>query len=453
MTFTTPPAINLSTGTLTYQPAPGTAGTATFNATLTDNGSNVPPNVNNTTHSFTITVAQTSVTIGNQTLSHTQSNLTINLLPTGTYQVQEAGTQAWFTAHNLGLFFTGNYTQNYGGSNEKWLKGNLNQYGLPWYFVKPNGQVWAWDGTPSSASGALVATLEPVYWLNPNMLWAATAGSYAYAIQQGLGLLFTGNFYYNYNGLQERWLQGTGGAWYYITPDGKFYTQAGTFLATLDPIYWAQPTRLYNAQPNPPGGQLNQVNITVQPGSPPTLVIAPINDYVGGWMGQLTTTVGTSTTTQTFNVTVTDAVPTIAGIADQSMNASATLNVPLTIHDADNDPISVTGQTIYTQGYVLQTTYNLTGEVPSYTNYLHLGEKWLRGKTNDYQNPWYFILPSGKFYEWNGTPNQTPTTIAACRSGHAKWPRLLRLPGFALRHDAEPLCRVHGIIQLQQVAQ
>ncbi len=110
LTFTTPPAINLANGTLTYQPAPGTAGTATFNATLTDNGSNVAPNVNNTTHSFTITVAQTSVTIGNQTLSHTQGNLTINLLPTGTYQVQEAGTQAWFVAHNVGLFFTGNYT-------------------------------------------------------------------------------------------------------------------------------------------------------------------------------------------------------------------------------------------------------------------------------------------------------------------------------------------------------
>ncbi len=63
------------------------------------------------------------------------------------------------------------------------------------------------------------------------MLWSATAGSYAYALQQGLGLTFTGNFYFNNNGLQERWLQGTGGAWYYITPDGKFYAQGGTFLA------------------------------------------------------------------------------------------------------------------------------------------------------------------------------------------------------------------------------
>ncbi len=71
----------------------------------------------------------------------------------------------------------------------------------------------------------------------------------------------------------------------------------------------------------------------------------------------------------------------------------------------------MTGQT-YTQGYILQTTYNLTGEVPSYTNYLHLGEKWIRGKSNDYQNPWYFILPNGKFYEWNGTANQTANTIA-----------------------------------------
>ena len=46
LTFTTQPSIDVTTGTLTYQPAPNTSGTTTFNATLTNNGSGVPPNIN-----------------------------------------------------------------------------------------------------------------------------------------------------------------------------------------------------------------------------------------------------------------------------------------------------------------------------------------------------------------------------------------------------------------------
>lgn len=57
LTFSTPPAINATTGTLTYTPNNGTNGTATFNVTLSDNGSNVPPNSNTSAvQSFTITV-------------------------------------------------------------------------------------------------------------------------------------------------------------------------------------------------------------------------------------------------------------------------------------------------------------------------------------------------------------------------------------------------------------
>jgi Bacterial Ig domain/Calx-beta domain len=57
LTFSTAPAINSSTGALTYTPTNGTNGTATFNVTLSDNGSNTPPNSNTSgVQSFTITV-------------------------------------------------------------------------------------------------------------------------------------------------------------------------------------------------------------------------------------------------------------------------------------------------------------------------------------------------------------------------------------------------------------
>ena len=57
LTFSTPPAINSTTGTLTYTATNGTNGTASFSVTLSDNGSNVPPNSNTSgAQAFTITV-------------------------------------------------------------------------------------------------------------------------------------------------------------------------------------------------------------------------------------------------------------------------------------------------------------------------------------------------------------------------------------------------------------
>jgi len=57
LTFSTAPAINSTTGALTYTATNGTSGTASFSVTLSDNGSNSPPNSNTSgAQSFTITV-------------------------------------------------------------------------------------------------------------------------------------------------------------------------------------------------------------------------------------------------------------------------------------------------------------------------------------------------------------------------------------------------------------
>jgi CSLREA domain-containing protein len=56
LTFSAPPSISAA-GTLTYTATTSTVGTATFDVTLSDNGSNVPPNSNTSAaQSFTITV-------------------------------------------------------------------------------------------------------------------------------------------------------------------------------------------------------------------------------------------------------------------------------------------------------------------------------------------------------------------------------------------------------------
>ena len=79
LTFSTPPAIDSTTGTLTYTATNGTSGTATFNVTLSDNGSNTPPNSNTSApQSFTITVAPPNatpvVTTSAGTLAYTEND-------------------------------------------------------------------------------------------------------------------------------------------------------------------------------------------------------------------------------------------------------------------------------------------------------------------------------------------------------------------------------------------
>src|ERR1051326_5522431 len=77
LTFSSGPAINATTGNLTYTPTGDTNGMATFSVTLSDSGSNTPPNSNTSAaQSFTITVNAVNdapvVTTSGGSLSYTE---------------------------------------------------------------------------------------------------------------------------------------------------------------------------------------------------------------------------------------------------------------------------------------------------------------------------------------------------------------------------------------------
>ena len=73
----------------------------------------------------------------------------------------------------LGLRFTGSYSQNWGGANERWLQSASNT----WYFITPDGALYRWTGSPPGAgflSGSvLVATFDATYHAEPDRLYAA----------------------------------------------------------------------------------------------------------------------------------------------------------------------------------------------------------------------------------------------------------------------------------------
>src|SRR5262249_44155114 len=141
--------------------------------------------------------------------------------------------------------------------------------------ILPSGAFYHWDGS-SHATGTLLAQLNPSYYNNPTTLTAARSEAEAYILAQTLGLYSGGNYYYNWGGTQDKWLQGNGGAWYFILPSGAFYRwdgsggANGTLLATLNPSYWANPYDLWHAP----------ISWSV---SGNALTLKPVSGYVGSF--------------------------------------------------------------------------------------------------------------------------------------------------------------------------
>ena len=57
-----------------------------------------------------------------------------------------------------------------------------------------------------------------------------------------LGLLPTGDYHENWGGRRERWLQGSGADWYFITPEGELYRWSGA--ATFPALLWRTAQRI-----------------------------------------------------------------------------------------------------------------------------------------------------------------------------------------------------------------
>ncbi len=356
-------------------------------------------------------------TVPNQTMSYLQPSLNINMAPAQGYTLRQAGTKAWFLLQDNGLFFAGGYFQNSSGvgAQEKWIKGSVNQFGNVWYYILPSGQFFAWNNHAAGLTGALLGSLDPIYYYFPSMLHDASSEYYAYAIESTLGLRVAGpnsNLYYeNFNGLGERWLLSSSNVWYYLTPDGRFWTGGGTFLASLDEMYYNEPSRLVNALSA--SGQI--VATVTQPPNPNPSVLTisqnvngTPNKFVGQWIVELTTiNIGQAFLKSTFTVTVQNSLPVLSPIANPPTlhnpgTGPNTQTVSVSVSDADSGDTVIVTATGGTQGYALQRIYNLRSAGSFYTNSGGSGEKWIKGNLNQFNNPWYFIKPDLTFWAWNG---------------------------------------------------
>ena len=153
-----------------------------------------------------------------------------------------------------------------------------------------------------SAGGSLTIALGGHDPNGDSLTYSANAVNQLYDLKTRDGIYFTGNSFYNWGGLQEKWLHGSGSSWYFLLPNGSLIlwdrsSQAtGTLVAQLGTAVYNDPSQLYNATNTPV-----PVTLTVAGNQ---LTITPNSDYTGTFVVYATVSDGFTTATQSFNVTV-----------------------------------------------------------------------------------------------------------------------------------------------------
>ena len=180
----------------------------------------------------------------------------------------------------------------------------------------------------------------------------------------------------------------------------------------------------YTAQVLPVNGQAAPISATVQGNQ---LTLHPTAPVVGTFTVQVTVSDGVASASTTFNLTLTNAAPTLGAITAQTMaKGQISLSVPLSVGDADGDKLTVQAVAQIPDAAAYQLNQQYKFQAPNATYYLNLwgqNEKWLLAN-----NAWYLLLPTGKLYRWGGSVAatlQSANLIATLDSKFYVEPRLL----------------------------
>jgi hypothetical protein len=161
------------------------------------------------------------------------------------------------------------------------------------------------DRTIPASQASLMVPLSATDPDGDPITFTATAQSLAYVLAQARGFFTDGNLWLNYGGRNEKWVQGSGGLWYFILPSGELYQwdggagANGTSLGNVGTSYYADPMRLVNAQANQPRATLSI--------SGSTLTITRDTAWVSAIVVTVTASDGRGgASSRTFTVTVTN---------------------------------------------------------------------------------------------------------------------------------------------------
>lgn len=216
----------------------------------------------------------------------------------------------------------------------------------------------------------------------------------AYRVSQEYGLIRHRDDGLNWAGMNEKWLRDADGGWYFIFEDGDLHQWAGNFndsplIAELDPAHYEDLDSLVNAERLPIEVTRTATGMQVSVG----------DTYAGPAQIQVTATDGSSTATQTLNLTIVNSAPIVGPIAPQLYNVGEPIVIDVDISDADNDRLVVTAAVVQSEAYNIDQQYDLERQEDDGLNYLGRNEKWLRSTNND----WFYVLPTGDLFRWQGS--------------------------------------------------
>jgi hypothetical protein len=307
-----------------------------------------------------------------------------------------------------------------------------NSHGNPYYLLAPNGGLYSFDGSSSYTTtfnnpANFIAQLDPYVYVNPNVLFGATAAPQEYTKLQAYELTYdlTGVGYAVFGApayvLKAPTNNANGNLYYLLDTNGDLYAYDGSgsyahtfnnnanYITTLDPSIFTNPSLLTGAKaPLAPTGVVASPP-TGSPGNPAsgTFTVTSPTSFVGSFTVTVSATDSAGVkTTQSFQVNSTDGVPLPTSIPAQtvSLSAGGTLTVPLSATDADDSASSLTytAKTVgYSAAYTLEQQYKFVGMGNATSGGISAYVLAVNGK-NINGSPYFLLTSNGNLYAYDG---------------------------------------------------
>lgn len=352
---------------------------------------------------------------------------------------KEIARQHFFYIDSGGLFY------NFLGRQEKWLRSDRNVSPSSYFYIVPDGTLVQWGG--GLVNDVTIARLNPACYKNVELLvngykpplttteettlQEADKDRHFYRCSKG-------NFSFNTFGQGERWIKGQvsrksaanrNNPWYYILPRGVFEWDGSSSLSgtavpgltgDLARKIHNDPSLLYHAnqKPNLVGGQIDPRYVTLDQrykfffdrsgGCCRNLYEDGINGLDVKWFGGSNNLYyGIRPNGDVFRW---DGMSNANGTTVGNLGPEAWDNIEQVVHAWNppdrNDTIKCYDWERCFYRDCLDTNY--------YYNSFGLREKWICGlpsaKTAHRTNPYYYILPNGDVYEWDGGNSPSTST-------------------------------------------
>jgi len=339
-----------------------------------------------------------------------------------------------------------NYSLNYFGNGEKWLKGDWHGKGQ-WYFVTPAGDLYAWNPAIRDAVGEYIASVGVEVYANPLLLHSTlgevgvtgtSSRQLAWDLDSQLSLRAYSTWNEAYGGLGVRWVSGDknqyGTTWYFIRPDGAFHAwdgrkdqATGAKLAQLSPAEFQDPILVTNAV-RPAAGDTAQlireafgIRRTI---SRPSKVTSGTGVWFEGSLNQFGNTIyflNRDGHLFAWNGSTTESGRRVAALP------ALTYSFPSVLSNAE---YHVDQSSVSAAAWDLNRQYALRSPGWYSQNWAGMNEKWLDGTTVASGKKTYFIiLPSGevrRVNSWKSSPRSVDSTYLTTLSPvYYQFPELL----------------------------